>query len=216
MLLAYDFLLQFAFGLLSPIFAVFVLKALPGSSLKVIGTATACYWIARVLTTVPLSRFMDRTDGEKDEYYFLLTGSLVISIVPLLYLMMKMPWHLYLIQLLYGVANSMAVPGWRILFTDHLDKGSTGYEWSLDDIAVGVSIGASAYIGARLAETFGYGMVLGTLSLLSFSATALLFSLRHEPLSRAELNKEFAWRFIFGRRRASRSKQSVKIKYGAV
>ncbi len=61
-----DFLLFFSIGLLAPIFAVFILKSIDGSSLRVIGIGGACYWIARTLSTVPLSKLMDRTDGERD------------------------------------------------------------------------------------------------------------------------------------------------------
>ena len=102
-LLFYDFVLNFAFGLLSPIFAVFILQQVSGAKLEVIGIATACYWIARVLTTVPLSRYMDRTDGERDEFYFAFFGTLLVSTIPLLFIAARVPWHIYLIQILHSV-----------------------------------------------------------------------------------------------------------------
>ncbi|HEY4484290.1 MAG TPA: hypothetical protein VI978_01035, partial [Candidatus Paceibacterota bacterium] len=74
-----DLSLNFAFGLLSPIFAIFILQNIEGSTLKVVGLATTFYWIARTLTTVPLSKFMDRTDGERDEFYFMIIGSFMMS-----------------------------------------------------------------------------------------------------------------------------------------
>ena len=85
LLVVSDFVLNFAFGLLAPIFAVFILQNIEGSSLKVIGLATAFYWAARVSSTVPLSRLMDRTDGERDEFYFVIVGSFIISSIPLFY-----------------------------------------------------------------------------------------------------------------------------------
>lgn len=172
-----DFVLNFAFGLLAPIFAVFILKNINGGSIKVIGIATACYWIARTLTTVPLSRLMDRTDGERDEFYFSIIGTFVISSLPLFYLFSKEPWHIYLIQGIQGLANSMAVPAWRILFTDHIDRGRTGFEWSLEDIAIGVAVGASAYIGSIIADKFGFQIIFVMLSMLGYVATMLLVPL---------------------------------------
>jgi len=212
----YDLVLQFSFGLLSPVFAIFVLKQVPGSTLSVIGTAAACYWIARATTTVPLSRFMDRTDGERDEYYFLIFGTLVISFVPLMFMQMTQSWHLYLIQLISGFANSMAVPGWRVLFMDHIDKGSTAFEWSLDDIVIGLAIAASAYIGAQLVEGFGYGFVLALISGMSFISVCMLIPLRSKVMSLAQLRRDFGWRQIFRRRHAPRSRAASKIRYGAV
>ena len=188
-LIAYDFVLNFAFGLLAPIFAVFVLRNVDGANLKVIGTATSIYWIARVLSTTPISRFMDKTDGERDEFYFTIAGTVLISTVPILLIFAKVPWHLYLIQFIYGLSNSMAVPGWRILFTDHLDKGATGYEWSLEDIAIGVAVGASAYLGSLLAEAFGFATVLVLLAGLGYCSALLLIPLAPEFKSLSVLRR---------------------------
>lgn len=185
-----DFVIQFAFGLLAPIFAVFILKNVPGSTLKVIGTATACYWLARVASTVPLSRLMDRTDGERDEFYFAVVGSFIISSIPLFYLLMNQAWHLYLIQFIYGLANSMAVPSWRILFTDHIDRGKTGYEWSLEDIGVGSAAALSAYVGSLLAERFGFPFVLVLLSILGYAGTMFLIPLHRDAKTLAQIRRE--------------------------
>ena len=189
-LVAYDFVLNFAFGLLAPIFAVFVLKNVEGSTLRVIGAGTSCYWLARILTTVPLSRFMDKTDGERDEFFFIIAGTIIVATIPLLLLAARVPWQLYVIQFIHGLANSMAVPGWRILFTDHIDKGHTGLEWSLDDIGVGLAVGASAYIGSLLAEMFGFPVVLVLLSGLGYASAFLLIPLFPEFKTLRELRRQ--------------------------
>jgi len=192
-----DFFLNFAFGLLAPIFAIFVLQNIEGSTLRVIGLATTFYWVSRTATTVPLSRFMDRTNGERDEYYFMIIGSFLISSLPLFYLTASLPWHIYLIQLLMGLANSMVVPAWRILFTDHLDKGRTGYEWSLEDIAIGVSVGASAFLGSVLADKFGFEIVFVLLTLLGYIATAVfLIPLKSEAATLSQLRRQGRWSAI--------------------
>ena len=185
-----DFVLNFAFGLLAPIFAVFVLKNIQGSSLKVVGLATTFYWIARTASTVPLSRFMDKTDGERDEFYFIIAGSFIMSSVPLFYLFASQPWHVYLIQLILGLANSMAVPAWRILFTDHIDRGRTGFEWSLEDIAIGVSVAVSAYLGSLLADKFGFGIVFVLLAILGYIATLILGRLYDDAKALTQIKRE--------------------------
>ncbi|MEK7151550.1 MAG: MFS transporter [Patescibacteria group bacterium] len=189
-----DFFINFAFGLLAPIFAVFILQNIEGGSLKVIGLATAFYWISRTATTVPLSRFMDRTNGERDEYYFMIVGSFLMSSLPLFYILVSLPWHVYLIQFLMGLANSMAVPAWRILFTDHIDRGRTGYEWSLEDIAIGLSVGASAYLGSILADRFGFEIIFILLAILGYLATAIfLIPLKNEAKTIAQFKREGRW-----------------------
>ena len=191
-LIAYDFVLNFAFGLLAPIFAVFVIQNIEGAqaNVKIIGIATSIYWIARIVSSTPLSRFMDRTDGERDEFYFVIVGTILISTVPLLLIFAKVPWQLYVIQFFHGLANSMAVPGWRILFTDHIDKGKTGYEWSIEDIAIGIAVGSSAYLGSLLADAFGFVTVLVLLSGLGYMSAALLIPLAPEFKRLRELRRE--------------------------
>ncbi len=185
-----DFVLNFAFGLLAPIFAVFVLKNIEGGSIRVIGLATTFYWISRTLTTVPLSRFMDRTDGERDEFYFVIVGTFIMSSLPLFYLVASLPWHIYLIQFILGIANSLAVPGWRILFTDHIDRGKTGFEWSLEDIAIGLSVGISAYLGSVLADKFGFKIVFIILAILGYISTLILSMLRSEAKTLAQIKHQ--------------------------
>lgn len=190
LLVTSDFVLNFAFGLLSPIFAIFVLNNIPGSSIKVVGLAATCYWIARVLSTVPLSKLMDRTDGERDEFYFVIFGSFIMSSVPLFYLLVNSPGQLYLVQFIYGLAGSMAVPAWRILFVDHLDRGKTGYEWSLEDIAIGSSVAVSAYLGSILAEKFGFQTVLIILAMLGYIGTMLLIPLYRDAKTLIQMKRE--------------------------
>lgn len=185
-----DFVLNFAFGLLAPIFAVFILNSIEGGSLRVIGLATTFYWISRTLTTVPLSRLMDHTDGERDEFYFVIVGTFIMSSLPLFYLLANLPWHVYVIQLIMGIANSMAVPGWRILFTDHLDKGKTGFEWSLEDIAIGTSVGISAYIGSILADKFGFQIVFILLAILGYISTLILAMIKNDAKTLAQIKDE--------------------------
>ena len=198
-----DFLLNFAFGLLAPIFAIFILNEIEGSTLKVVGLATTFYWIARTLTTVPLSIFMDRTDGEKDEFYFLIAGTFLMSSIPLFFLLAKVPWHIYLIQFISGLANSMAVPSWRILFTDHLDRGATGYEWSLEDIAIGISVGISAFLGSVMASKFGFKVVFMFLSILGYLACLVLMGISRDAKDLAQIRREHRLEIIKKRRKTT-------------
>lgn len=210
LLIMSDLILGFAFGLLAPIFAVFILKNIPGGSLKVIGLAATFYWAARVLSTIPLSRFMDRTDGEHDEFYFVIVGSFIMASVPLFYLLVNSPTQLYMIQFIYGLAGSMAVPAWRILFVDHIDRGKIGYEWSLEDIAIGCSTAISAYLGSIVAEKFGFQAVLIVLSMLGYIGTMLLIPIYRDAKSLAQIKRENRLEKILLKRRDFSAHLKVK------
>jgi len=196
-LITADFALIFSYGLFAPIFAVFVLEWIEGSRLEIAGLAVALYWVARVLTTIPISRFMDVSKGDRDEYYFLLFGTIVWVIVPLFFLVASTPIHIYIIQIILGVAGSMRVQAWRILFTRHLDKGEVGYEWSLEDVGIGIATAASAYIGAFLADRFGFTYVILLVSAAYFVSVILIVRLypymlssKKEAFSKSKLRKK--------------------------
>jgi MFS family permease len=172
-----DFALYFSLGLFSPLFAVFVLERVDGSTLQVVGVATAMYWIARVLTAVPISKFMDRIKGERDEFFIMIFGVLLLSLIPLMYIGATVAWQIYLIQLILGSAGSMAVPAWRILFTNHLDQGATGYEWGIEDVSLGISIALSAYIGAFIADYYGFNTLIVIVALIGVIGALVLIPL---------------------------------------
>ena len=113
--------------------------------------------------------------------------------MPLFYLLISQPWHLYLIQAIFGLAGSMAVPSWRILFTDHLDRGRTGYEWSLEDVGVGTAMATSAYLGALLAEKLGFEIVLIILAILGYLGTMLLVPISKDAKTLIQIRRENRW-----------------------
>jgi MFS family permease len=169
-----DFFLFFAVGLLAPIFAVFILENIE-NRIEVIGYAVACYWITRVLMVMPISRLMDKIKGERDEYFFMVAGTFLIAIIPLFYTISSHPWHVYLLQIFNALAHSMAVPAWRIIFTNHIDKKIVGFEWSLEDVGVGIATASSAAIGAIIADKFGFNILFGIITFFGIiSATILL------------------------------------------
>lgn len=186
-----DFFLFFAVGLLTPIFAVFILENIE-NKIEVIGYAMSCYWLTRVIMVVPLSRLMDKIRGEIDEYSFMIIGTFLISIIPLFYIISSVSWHIYVLQIMNGIAYSMAVPAWRILFTNHIDKKIVGLEWSLEDVGVGIATASSATIGAFIASKLGFKVLFGIISFFGLIATIILIVLSKKKgmiLSKFIINK---------------------------
>lgn len=171
-----DFFLFFAVGLLAPIFAVFVLENIE-NKIEVIGFAVSCYWITRVIMVMPISRLMDKIKGESDEYSFMVVGTFLIAIIPLFYTISSHPWHVYLLQIFNGLAHSMAVPAWRIIFTNHIDKKIVGFEWSLEDVGVGIATASSAAIGAIIADKLGFNVLFVIISFFGIISAIILLVL---------------------------------------
>jgi len=80
-----------------------------------------------------------------------------------------------------ATAYSMAVPAWRILFTNYIDKKLIGFEWSLEDVGVGIATATSASVGAYIANRFGFEILFVIISAFGMIATGILYILyRHK------------------------------------
>ena len=172
-----DLIFVSAFGLITPIFAVFILNQIQGGNVKVIGFAAAIYWILKSLLQVPIGRYLDKNVGEKDDFYFVIGGYFLAVLVPLGYIFSSLPWHIYGLQALYAIAMGMAIPGWAAIFTRHIDKGKEAFEWSLESTAMGLGAGITGAIGGILASKFGFNIVFILVAVGAFLGTLLLLTI---------------------------------------
>ncbi len=69
-----DFFINSAFGSFGPIFAIFITNQVAGGSIRVAGFAAAVYWITKSILQLPIARFLDKTDGERDDFWALFLG----------------------------------------------------------------------------------------------------------------------------------------------
>ena len=184
-----DFLLYFSYGLITPIMAIFVSDQIVGANIETVGIATAIYWIVRSLSTIPLAHWMDRHKGEKDEFWFMFWGALLMSLTLMSFVWATLPWHVYVIQALFGVFNSMAIPGWRILFTNHLDRGKTGFEWGVWDVAVATGTALAAYVGSVVADVYGFDFLFICVGIVGVLGALILIPLRSYTRTLSELRR---------------------------
>lgn len=169
-----DLIFVSAFGLITPIFAIFITDQIKGGDIRVVGFAAAIYWILKSLIQVPIGRHLDKNHGEKDDFYFVVIGYFLAVLVPLGYIFSSLPWHIYGLQALYAIAMGMAIPGWAAIFTRHIDKGKEAFEWSLESTAIGFGAGITGAIGGILASKFGFNLVFIIVALAAFLGTLVL------------------------------------------
>lgn len=162
-----DFVLTASATLISPLFALFVTGQIAGGTAKVVGFSMAIYWIIKSSVQLPVAKFLDRNHGEIDDYYFMLSGILLGSVVIGSYYFATQAWHIYLLQGLFGVADAFLVPPFYAIFTRHIDKGSEGFEWSLRS---SFSFGGGAALGGALS-----GILLAMVGFKNIFLLASLF-----------------------------------------
>lgn len=172
-----EFLIVSAFGFVAPIFALFITDKIQGGTIETVGYASALYWVAAILIRLPIAHRIDKTKTEKDDFYFMIFGSILIAVVPFLFIASTKIWHIYLIQMLYGVGYSLRLPGWYGMFTRHIDRGKEGYEWSFGSLIAGVGSGITAAIGGVLATKWGFDVLFALIGTISVIGSAVLIFL---------------------------------------
>ena len=164
-----DMIILSGWGLVSPILAIFWSKQIIGGSIELAGFAATTFLLIKSLGQIPIARFIDKTDGEKDDFWIMISGSLIISLAAFLYAFARFPWHVIGLQVLYGAGAALAFPSWIAIFTRHIDKKQEGFQWSLYSTSTGLGAAAAASVGGILASTIGYRplfLIVGTFSLV--------------------------------------------------
>lgn len=174
-----DFVLITAFGLLPPIFAIFVTEQIAGGTVAAVGFAITIYWATKSVLQLFVARFIDKNHGEIDDFYFMIVGGLINSVLVSLYFFATDVWHVYLLQFLIGVGDSLLVPPFYAIFTRHIDKGKEGFEWALySSFSLGAGAALGGGLGGILATLIGFRAMFPVVGLLGFVATVMLVFLR--------------------------------------
>lgn len=180
-----DVMILSGWGLVSPIFAIFWSEQIMGGSITLAGFAATVFLLVKSLGQIPVARFIDKKEGEKDDFWIMITGSLIIGVVAFLYIFASLPWHVIALQALYGAGAALAFPSWIAIFTRHIDKKQEGFQWSLYSTSTGLGAAAAASIGGIIASTLGYKPLFLIVAIFSFLGT-LILAVITRPLMKKE------------------------------
>jgi MFS family permease len=162
-----DVVIGSGFGLVAPIFAIFITDNIPNGSLAVVGIAQTIYLITKSLGQIPVARIIDKIKGELDDYWVMFIGTIFISLVPIAYLFVGSVFSLYVVQFVYGLALAATYPTWMAIFTRHIDKHKEGFEWGVYLTLTDLSGALTAGLGGWLAEKYGFEPLFVLVAILS-------------------------------------------------
>jgi len=182
-----DLILLFGWGLIAPILAIFIVEGIKGGDAGVAGTAVGIYWILKSLLQIPIGSYLDKNHGEKDDYYFLIGGTLLASLAPLGFIFSSLPWHMYALQSLHAVGAALSLPAWCGIFTRHIGKGKEAQSWALDSSAIGLGAGVAGIIGGIVAKTFGFIPLFVGVSILGIISALLCILIKKELLPKEKV-----------------------------
>jgi len=170
-----DVILLTGLGFIAPVFAIFLTENIKGGSIKVVGFAAAIYWIVQSLVMVPIGWYLDKHQGEKDDLWCIIIGNLLGAVAIFGYIFSRLPWHIYILQAIYGLGIGMNLPGYTAIFTRHIDKNKEAFEWSLRSSIIGLGSGIAGALGGIIVYNFGFNFLfVGAGIFILLSALILL------------------------------------------
>jgi len=161
-------------GLIEPIFSVFVVQKVVGATLATVGIAAAIYWILKSILEIPVANLLDRIPGEKDDFAALVGGLFLAALSAFAFSWVTQIWELYLIQVIHAIAFALYIPSWSAIFSRHLDKERVSFDWSLDSTMSGIGAGITGLLSGVIAEYFGFTVVFVMAGMLAMIAAFII------------------------------------------
>ena len=151
-----DVLILGGFGLISPIFAVYVTETIQGGTVEVVGIASTIYLLVKSLGQLISAEIIDRIKGEMDDFWSVFIGSIVMTVVYLAFLFINTPAQLYVVQFISGLATAFTFPSWMAIYTRHIDKKHEGKEWGIYYTLIDLASAGTAAVGGVIAFSLGF------------------------------------------------------------
>ncbi len=175
-----DLIFYTGWGLISPLFAIFILQSISGGNAFIVGMSAAVHLIVRSLLRVPFGIRADKS--QKVAYYYMLYGLLIAAFVPFGYIYSSEAWQIYIFQGVLGISLAMSTAGWTAIFAHHMDKGKESTEWGIDAVAVGLGPGIAGALGGLAVTLFSFSAVFVAVSVIGVIGVFMLILIKKEVL----------------------------------
>ncbi|MBU2616044.1 MAG: MFS transporter [Nanoarchaeota archaeon] len=188
LLILSDILIISSFGLIAPIFAIFIDGGIEGGSLVSAGLATTIFLVVKSSAQLPLSKYL--IDKEKHKTRLLVFGTFMIITVPFIYVFAEHVNTIFVAQAIYGLGTAFAYPAWFSLFVTYVNKKHKSFEYAIYSTSVGLGTALAAFLGASIAETFGFKplfIFVGVIAFLGFLLLIVLDRIEGRELRRDEM-----------------------------
>jgi len=186
-----DFLLHSGWGLIAPIFAIFIIEQVEGGTIVAVGFIAATYWLVKSITQPFIAHLVDVKKGEQDDFKFLLYGLFFANLVPLGYIFVSQLWHIFLLETIRGLCMAFVVPGWAGIFIKNIDKGWESLSWSIDSAGIGFAAAFAAAFGGMIAAFLGFQAVFVLVSVFGLFSTLILFSIKDQLFKEKAFKPKF-------------------------
>lgn len=170
-----DILMLSGWGLVNPVLAIFFADQIQGGDVKIAGLAVAIALLTKSLSQLPIAWLIDKKKGEIDDFWVMISGSLIIACSAFLFIFARTIPQVFLIQVVSGFGMALSYPAWLAIFTRHLDNHQEGFQWSFYSSATNLGGAVVAGLGGVMASYLGFKPLFFLVGLLSLLGTVFLF-----------------------------------------
>jgi predicted MFS family arabinose efflux permease len=152
----------FAFGMFSPIYAIFVEKI--GGDIQTASNA----WAIFMLTTGLLTFITGKWENElKERTLALAWAQFIIAGAYMMYYFADQVAMLYVAQVLMGVAAAFFWPAFHSLYGKNVDRKNAAWQWSFYDAIAYLVPAASAVLGGWIVKNYSFDAIFLIMAVLS-------------------------------------------------
>ena len=197
LLMLSDIFVLTGFGLIQPILAIFINQGVTGGSVLTAGIASTIFLLTKSLVQLPFAKYID-DHGKKTRW--LILGTLLMAIVPILYVTADSMYKIYLAELIYGLGSGLAYPTWLGLWSRNLNQGQESFQWSIYSTSTGIGTAATGTIGAAMATITGFTTTFLLAGMMCLLGCITLFVLESRSSEKAGSRKKAEAHFRRSRR----------------
>jgi MFS family permease len=180
-----DIFVLTGFGLIDPILAIYIKDGLVGGTVFSAAFASTLFLLVKSLVQLPFSRSVDKmNDVTRGRWLFL--GTILIALVPFIYIFSSSIAFIYLAQVLHGAGSGFAYTAWLGIWSTNLDKNRESYEWSIYSTLVGIGKAISAFVGGFVAEFIGFRLTFALVGVFAMAGCGFLFALLRQKKRQLE------------------------------
>ncbi|MEO6728284.1 MAG: MFS transporter [Candidatus Dojkabacteria bacterium] len=103
------------------------------AAVSMIGIGTAFFYLARVVTQIPIGILTDKIKKDRDDIALLFIGNLLMGIPYLLLPSINSPIAFYILEFIIGFGGALNLVNWRKLFAANLEPHKEGYAYATYD-----------------------------------------------------------------------------------
>ena len=170
LLLLASILIHSGTNLLAPIYAIFISDI--GGNLLDAGVAVGIYALLKGILYFVFDK-MDETRFNKRLMMF--SGYTIMGVAYALYIFATIPLHVFLIQALLAVGETVINPSWSAVIAMSLQQGKERHIYSHFYGYRSLFEGVAAIAGGLFAMKFGFDLVFGVMAAFAFSSGLLVW-----------------------------------------